>query len=191
MFIFILRDVTMDQLFHISFRDNLPNTLVPRIPDDEEEEQEPQEVHEFSENLPLRVCFSPTVQQCFLAVYPNVFRYFEEDNYPHMDFYVYAYARQKTPKFIQPEELHKKVWDSQITGEVSFISPVKVIKVAKIRFYNNPKAIEVYGHPFGDTKRKKQFLGPLSDFDIIETYAKNIPLQKVTLSDITKVLKDW
>jgi hypothetical protein len=49
----------------------------------------------FAENLPPRISFSPSVTECFRAIWPNIHKYFTRHKYPHMDMYVYALVKGK------------------------------------------------------------------------------------------------
>lgn len=52
-----------------------------------------------------RISVSPTVEQCIMAIYPNISHYFEERNYPYMDLYVYKITTTSLRTVITPESL--------------------------------------------------------------------------------------
>lgn len=155
-------------LYHISFNDNLPSILHPKIPNGSTDT-----VTEFSEILPPRVCFAPTIRQCWLAIYPNVSKYFEEDKYPWMDFYVYKYKGTSTHHPIPRETMLGKVQDAHITDEVSFIVPVPIKRIAKIRIYNpEPNPVLVYHRPYNDRSKTPLVTGPEIVYLTLESYSK-------------------
>lgn len=154
-------------IYHISFNDSLPNVLIPRQPADSGGDDT-----NLVEKLPPRVSFSPTIQQCFSAIYPNISHYFEEHNYPHMDMYVYCPV--KWGGQIPPDTVLKNVWDSHVTGEVCYTEPVTVIKVAKIRVRLSGGK-DVRGFPFNNAFLKPRFISPTIHFEILKQL-ENVPI---------------
>lgn len=155
----------MQQLFHISFRE-LPPTLKPRQPEDSGLVK-----GNLVEDLPPRVSFAPTIQQCFLSIYPNVSQLFETEDYPHMDMLVYVPSRALKP--IDEKLVRSRVWDSHVTGEVCFDKDVPIVKVAKIRIPNPlpyTRKNEVYARPHNNPFVKAVFIGPKIDFEVLEQY---------------------
>lgn len=92
----------------------------------------------FSENLPPRISFSPSVTECFRAIWPNIHKYFTRHKYPHIDMYVYALVNGNEKLMYTPEFMTKenKLWDAFFTREHCFLSKVKIKKIAKIRIFN-------------------------------------------------------
>lgn len=154
-------------IYHLSFNEALPTLLKPRQPSDSGDDSS-----KFVEKLPPRVSFSPTIQQCFAAIYPNISHYFEEHNYPHMDMYVYCPVQWG--KQIPPDTILEKVWDSHITGEVCYQDSVRVLKVAKIRIYREGDQV-IRGQPFDNPFMKPQFISPIIRFEVLK-HIENTPI---------------
>jgi hypothetical protein len=162
------KPIVTDLLYHLSFNDKLPTTLYPRQPMDSTVVK-----GKFVEELPPRISFSPTIQQCFSALYPNISKYFEEENYPHMDMYVYVPVGKSDR--ISNKEVNDKVWDAHITGEVCFKTPTKVMRVAKIRIFNPGNLTSkncIYAQPFNNPMAKCRFVAPIITFAVIDEYLK-------------------
>lgn len=162
------KPIVDDLLYHLSFNGSLPNILQPRQPADSTTVN-----GKFVEELPPRVSFSPTVQQCFTALYPNISQYFEEKNYPHMDMYVYVPVGES--ERIAENIVLDKVWDAHVTGEVCFTTPTKVMRVAKVRIFNPGKLTSdnsIYAPPFNNPMAKRRFVAPIIKFKVIEEYKK-------------------
>ena len=132
---------TIPPLFHISFNKALPTFMYPRQPNglhDPDNIETKVSASIFAEDLPPRISFSPSVAECFRAIWPNIHQYFTRHKYPYMDMYVYALVKgdhkcMYTPEFMTKEN---KLWDAHFTNEHCFLTKVKVKKVAKIRVMN-------------------------------------------------------
>lgn len=172
------------ELFHISFNSKLPKVLKPRQPDGSTDAiVDPMtladlEKNSFAEHLPPRVSFSPSIQECFTAVYPNVSHYFEKENYPHMDYYVYRPT--KLVKRIDPDLVLKEVWDAHVTNEVCFIEDVPCELIAQIRIFNpykgNKKVEEIRTRPFQNAFMKEQFVAPVIQYRLLKLMKSNVTL---------------
>lgn len=131
----------MRNLYHISFSKSLPTYMYPRQPQglhnpDDITKQIKTSI--FSENLPPRISFSPSVAECFRAIWPNIHKYFTRHKYPHMDMYVYALVKGNEKLMLTPKQMteNNQLWDAFFTREHCFLSKVKVVKVAKVRIFN-------------------------------------------------------
>jgi len=144
-------------LFHISFKSDLPTIIDPKRADGIYEDEPLYEEEVYPEPDIPRFSCSPSIVQCFQAVYPNVKNFFDLEHYPHLDFYVYSPELTKNTKLLTPEELTKKrtVHDAFVTKEHAILSSVKITKVAKIRIKNISKVEKIYYHPFNDPKEPK------------------------------------
>lgn len=168
------RPTLMNLLYHISFNDNLPYQLIPRQPVGADMPKS-----DYTEKLQKRVSFSPTIQQCFMAIYPNnMDSFFQKDQYPWLDMYVYCPT--KMVRQIPQAKVHERVWDAVYTEEVCFVEPVPIIKVAHIRILNPYPAADkdenwLKGHPHGNPMLKELFLSPKIEFEIVKQY-QNIPV---------------
>lgn len=164
------------QLFHLSFDPNLPNYLKPRQPNGSEQNDVSHFTHE---DLPPRVSFAPSIEQCWYAIYANVSKYFEKHDYPYMDMYVYAYSSPHGKEYKMREELLKtKIHDWHITEEVCFLDTVGIIKLGKIRIFNEEPNIEaVMYKPFNDRTQPSRFLAPKMVYYVLERNHKSFDVQ--------------
>ena len=153
-------------LYHLSFNGGLVGVWDPEFnqkPDENHPETiDLDKVPFYPEpNIP-RISVAPTIEGCFRGVYPNVYRYFEEKNYPHMDFFVYSPAFEGSERIVTPDILtsHHLVWDACITNEYLILDKVKMVLVGKVRIQNTNKEPTLKIYPFGDKKLEKESVGP-------------------------------
>jgi hypothetical protein len=142
-------------LFHLSFSPNLQGRWTPKIPDSRGDLKTL-----MTEPIYPRICLSGSLEKCFYAIYPNVSRFFEVDNYPHMDMYVYTPVIGKLTKVVTNEKIvaDKLVHDAHMTDEYFITSPVSMTKHSAVRILNCVKNPEVWYHPYNDSAKKKRFL---------------------------------
>ena len=158
-------------MYHISFRDNLAGLITPRQPDGSEggvSDQNHGKEEGYPEHLPERISFSPTIQQCFSAIYPNISHLVEVEKYPHLDFYVYAPIIQENTQFIDTATILKEVWDAHVTGEICVTTPVEFVRISKIRVWVTDK--EIRARPYNSTKHPMQFVSPVIRYQVLKTY---------------------
>lgn len=146
-------------LFHLSFR-KLPGTLMPRQPEDSGDDESA-----FTEQLPARVSFSPSIQQAFCAIYPNISKFFEEEGARSITMNVYSPIECATLSQIDSAKVVEKVWDAHYTGEVCYTSPVKVIHVGSVELINPYFGKQIYRdvkiHPFNNAILPEKFICPI------------------------------
>lgn len=127
-------------LYHISFDDNLPKTLSPKLPDAGGEEGDDDEEAEewYPEPAVPRVSFSPSVELCFRAVYPNISHLLEGTDENEITFTVYKALPTRSNKPMTPLELHEQRWihDAFITQEHVFVKDIGIKKMGKVTFMN-------------------------------------------------------
>ena len=140
-------------MFHISFNGKLPRILNPRQPDGSTPVSKG-----FTEDLPPRVSFTPTIAQCFYAIYPNISHLYEVENKPYLDFYVYVPKKPSELRLIPKDVVLKNILDAHITEEICVLNSVEIIQSSKVRI--RPLKDEIWFHPFGDNKKDKMFLSP-------------------------------
>ncbi len=145
------------QLYHISFDDKLGGRWVPMLPAGTELGE-----GKYPEVKIPRISVSPTVDDCFRAVYPNVYRFFETMNYPTMTFAVYSPVFKGTERIVLTEELTcaKLVWDAHVTNEILILDNVEMVLVGEVTFANTNKSITKTTHPFNDKSLPKESVGP-------------------------------
>lgn len=147
------------ELYHISFRDDLEGKWKPRNPVGDSKSNLKSEYPE--PDLP-RISLSPTIEQCFQAIYPNVKQFFEEKHFPYMEFYVYTPKLRGTERILTPKELTDKryVHDAHMTDEYCILDPVYMQLHSKIRILNTEKSKMLYYNPFGDPETKRKPFAP-------------------------------
>lgn len=167
----------MKTLYHISFKDNLSKVMKPRQPHGTGTSED----GKMKEELPPRVSFSPTIQQCFSAIYPNISHVFEDVNdgkgYPYIYMYVYVPVDDKALQ-IPESVVRKNVWDSHVTGEVCFKTDVNVRLAAKIKIpnpYRKGKVVDINAKPY-NKGTEEIFLSPKISFQVMETYGEAISI---------------
>lgn len=176
-------------LLHISFNGELPSILEPRQPDgyDEAERKRKEAGIKFkptiySEILPPRVSFAPSIQQCFNAVYANIKDVFDPSKtgeyHPIGVMFVYRGLTDSRTKIMPSSEAKKKLWDWHLTNEIVVLSPIEIERIAKIEIINPfdkngeiKESKKIYGHAYGDETNERKFIAPLIDYKIIERYS--------------------
>lgn len=151
---------SLHNLFHISFRDQLEGIWVPKRPDGDYDEDN------WTGNLPetteARISLSPTIEQCFQAVFANVKSFYQKGNVDKLEFYVYKPEFKGNERIVFPEELSKNklVHDAHVTEEHCLITPVYMKKVGKVSIKSpDPKNnVDYYAY---DIKTKEGYYGHL------------------------------
>lgn len=148
----------MKKLFHISFDGGLEGIWKPTIPAGSELGKKT----ELSEPDVPRISCSPTIEQCFQAIYPNVSKYFEEEKYPHMDFFVYSPVLKGTEKIWTPEYLteFKLIHDAHVTQEHCILVPTFMKLIKKVRIMNTKLSPDFLYYPFNDNTQQRKYLAP-------------------------------
>jgi hypothetical protein len=157
------------ELYHISFDGSLEKTWYPQNPAGSEQS------HASSTSEPdlPRISCAPTIEQCFQAIYPNVCRYFEKENYPHMDFYVYQPQLKGSERVLTPEDLRKSrfVHDAHMTQEYCILDPVYMKRTMKVTITNTNKSEFMKHRPFADGRFKERWFAPKEvRYEVVERY---------------------
>lgn len=95
-------------LFHLSFNKDLEGVWKPREPDGyntQPTKKLTDEEIKLSEPSYPRISTSPTLPQCFQAVYSNVKHYFEKEGYPYLEFFVYTPVFKGEERILLPKTL--------------------------------------------------------------------------------------
>ena len=160
--------ISIPTLYHISFNGNLEKIWYPQNPAGSNFSSKNNATTE--PDLP-RISTSDSLEKCFQAIYPNVYRYFEEENYPYMEFYVYSPILNGNEKILVPEELTrlKYVHDAHMTNEYCILTPVFMKKVMKIRIKNTNKNKFLKYKEFG-TGKERSFAPDNIIVKVIEKY---------------------
>lgn len=161
------RLVRLPQLFHISFNANLEGIWDPEF-NQKPDENHPEKPDPNAEPFPYpepnigRISVASTLKGCFIGVYPNVAKFFEERNYPHMFFHVYVPQFTGNERIVTPEVLTKDrlVWDAVATQEYLILDKVQMNHWGTFEVANTNKVPTAYIHPFGDKSLPKESVGP-------------------------------
>lgn len=150
------------ELYHLSFAGTKAGWWEPLAPAGTE--LATGEEGEFGEPPVARVSMSPTLEQCFRAVYPNIDFYFKENKYPYLDIYAYRPRFKGNERIVLPETLTKErwVWDAHVTKEHWILGRVKMELVGRYRFYNTEDGTWGFAtRPFDDPKEDMtSYVGP-------------------------------
>lgn len=144
-------------LLHISFNGNLEGTWNPKIPDGDDSIPS-----QYPEPSIPRISCAPTILQCFQAIYPNISKYFEIDNYPYMEFYVYTPILTGNERIFTPKELTNRnlVHDAHVTNEYCILDPVYMQLINHIKIFNTNKNEIQYYQPFNNKSKSKIVFAP-------------------------------
>lgn len=157
----------LPELFHISFNGELQGVWDPEF-NQKPDENHPEEPDPNQEPFPYpepnigRISVAPTIEGCFIGVYPNVSKYFEKENYPYMQFHIYVPVFKGTERVVTPKTLTKDrlVWDAVATQEHLILDEVQMNHWGVVEIQNTNKATTAYIHPFGDKTLPKESIGP-------------------------------
>lgn len=181
---------TLPRLYHLSFRRDLPSTIDPRRPDGIQDDNPLYEEEVFPEPDIPRFSCSPTIIQCFQAIYANVKHFFNERHYPHLDFYVYTPEITEETEVLTPDDLTKRrmVHDAFMTGEHCILNKFKLIKIAKVRIKRISNVEKIYYNPFNDPKETEPSWLP-GGF----SYEKLLSFKSISLesAENTSVFERW
>ena len=150
------------ELFHLSFSGTKTGTWFPITPAGTEDVN-PDDVA-FGEPPVPRISLSPTLEQCFRAVYPNIDFYFKDKRYPHVDIYAYRPRFKGGERIVLPETLTQErwVWDAHVTDEHWVLDKVEMELVGRYRFFNTEDNTHGYAtRPFDDPNEPpNSYVGP-------------------------------
>lgn len=146
------------ELFHISFRNNLEGKWSPKQPDGDYNKDTA--TGDLPETVEERISLSPSIEQCFQAIYANVKHLYKEGVAEELTFYVYTPVYKGDERIVYPEVLTKQklVHDAHITKEHCLISPVYMELKGKVKIkLPDPKNnIDYYAY---DIKTNKGYYG--------------------------------
>lgn len=153
-------------LYHISFNSKLEGEWDPEFnqkPDENHPEvADPNKEAFYPEPSIGRISVAPTIEGCFVGVFPNVSKFFEEKKYPHMNFSVYSPVFTGGERVVTPDTLTKDrlVWDAHVTKEHLILDAVEMKLVGEIEVKNTNKIPTAYTHPFDDKQEPVASVGP-------------------------------
>jgi len=160
--------VIISDYMHLSFNGTLEGIWEPQDPAGEdvvevyEGDEEASSIY-LEPSMP-RISLGPTVELCFLAIYPNVSKYFEEHDYPYLQFHVYRPVITGKTVVVTHEELtaRRLVHDAHVTKECVITTPTKMVHDRVVKVMNTNKSKDLYYRPFNDTQYPRKYLGPKS-----------------------------
>lgn len=150
-------------LYHISFNGDLEGIWTPGTQAGSDTPGEAEDSSWAYPEPPMKaISVSPTVEACFIGVFPNVARFFEKDKFPHMNFFVYQPVFEGQERVVKPVTLttDKLVWDAHITQEHRILDRVHMARVGEIEVLNTNKSSTRMTHPFNDVKNPEESVGP-------------------------------
>lgn len=133
-----------------------------------------------------------TLKGCFIGVYPNVSKFFEERNYPYMLFHIYVPEFKGSERVVTPETLTKDklVWDAIATQEYLILDKVQMNHWGTIEIANTNKEKTAYIHPFGDKSLPKESIGPANiNYTLIEDEPVKVRKTKLIVNSALAVFK--
>ena len=155
------KKLKLPKLFHLSFNEKLEGIWRPRINQDiklDKYSKPPLYPEPFID----RISVSPSLKGCFIGIYPNISKYFEELKYPYMLFHMYIPSFNGNERVVLPETLtrQKLIWDAHVTKEHLILDKVQMNYWGKCKVMNTNKSPTAYTHPFNLTNLPKQSIGP-------------------------------
>lgn len=157
-------------LFHISFRKDLAGMWTPRAPDTDDAATPVDPI--IAEPMFSRISTSDTVPNCFRAIYANVKHYFEEEDYPHMDMYVYTPVFKGKERILLPQTLtdYKIIHDAHVTNEHCILTEVQFKLHSQIRVTNTKNVKRVKYDLFNDKSLGDGWLPGDIEIKTLKTY---------------------
>ena len=177
-------------LYHISFNDSLPSIIDPKRNDGIYKEDPEYEEEIYPEPDTPRFSCSPTIINCFQAIYPNVKHFFDVEHYPYLLFYVYSPIINKTTVILTPDQLAKQrmVHDAHITKEHCILNKVEIVKKYQIKIKSIRNVKRLYYHPFNDLKEPKDSWVPDGfSYEILKDYSK----QSISTESFKPIYSSW
>jgi len=160
------RSVPLPRLYHLSFRDDLEGVWTPREPDgsdlEGQEEIPDKDKFPYPEPSITRISVGGSIEGCFIGIFPNVAKLFEEENLPWMNLSVYSPVFKGNERIITNTTLtdDRVVWDAIVTGEWCILDKVQMERLGEVKVYNTNKAKTRMIHPFGDRRLGLESAGP-------------------------------
>lgn len=160
------------ELYHLSFKPTLNGRWKPRQPHGTNQDVSVKTKLTY-EDLPARISVSPSIEQCFWAIYPNISRFFEEKRYPYIIMYVYRPRITYRTRILENRQVRRHVHDAHVTGEICILSSVVMEKIAKIKIYNPVKNPEVKYRMFALPDNPEIFLSHRTYWERMENFIPN------------------
>ncbi|ANH51536.1 hypothetical protein MADMEL_73 [Erwinia phage vB_EamM_MadMel] len=147
-------------LYHISLQNDLEGLWRPKAPDSPFDiPKKPSIITE----MPLpRICVAPSIEQCFWAIYPNISKLFEEEEYAAVCFAVYQPILHAGIAVVDTSTLTqcRLVHDAHITGEHWLLSDTTMCVIDFIQVNNTSHGEFVKFHPFNTPVGNEWELAP-------------------------------
>lgn len=170
-------------LYHISFNPSLPKTLYPKMPEGHVDDNNPEHIKKlkkpslYTERLPGRICFAPTLEHCYRSVYAKGKKNIAKRKGDYVFYYVYILTSCNPDSLLTPEDLHDVVWDAFNTQEHAFTEPVTIEKIGKIRVHWFPDEQMRFIHPFNNKANPEIETPPEGiKIDVIRKYTNEYPI---------------
>lgn len=136
--------------------------------------KKPLEESQYSEPNMSRISCSPTIKQCFWALYPKYSHRFEVLNKQSIDFFVYFPIITDHTEILSPEYLteNRYVHDAYLTNEHWITNIVYMKLLSKIRIFNTNSSEFIRYYPFNDRDRHLRDFAPEEvNFKILKLFS--------------------
>ena len=124
-------------LFHISPRNDLAGVIYPREILMGEQFKLSKEKYNTNEPIFARICTSPTIRDCVVAVIPNYGAVLAKDDCEYLEFNIYKASKNdlKKIRIFTPEDItnYLLVADAFVTREHMLLDPCKFTNSGKFR----------------------------------------------------------
>lgn len=145
-------------LYHLSFNSKLEGTWIPKSPEGDYEPTDDESL--LPEITDPRISLSPTIRQCFQAIYSNIKHLYGKKEKQIITFQVYKPVFKGNESIVFPDVLTKEkmVHDAHITEEHCIVTPVymKHIGTVEINKPNPNKKLYYYAY---DIETKDGYYG--------------------------------
>lgn len=144
-------------LYHLSFNSQIEGIWVPKPPDGDGVVSDDPNL--FAEPGDARISLSPTLEQCFQAVYANVKHLFEQSPDGKLTFSIYTPKFTGKERIVTPDTLTKErmVHDAHITGEHCVLDPLMMVWSGQVIVDKPSDSKKIHYYAFG--KKAKTYYG--------------------------------
>jgi len=146
----------LPDLYHISFNHDLEGMWTPVEPDGDYTEEN---VDLVTETVVAKISVSPTIEQCFQAIYANVKHLFGGRGRSKMTFAVYKPRFTGRERIILPKAFteQRAIHDAHITEEHGIIDPTYMEYVGRVEIEVPKSSDKLYYYAFDDRSVREPY----------------------------------
>jgi hypothetical protein len=146
----------LPDLYHISFNHDLEGMWTPVEPDGDYTEEN---VDLVTETVIAKISVSPTIEQCFQAIYANVKHLFGGRGRSKMTFAVYKPRFTGRERIILPKAFteQRAIHDAHITEEHGIIDPTYMEYLGRVEIEVPKSSDKLYYYAFDDRSGKEPY----------------------------------